>query len=352
MSFTAQELANISNAALDFYVKGKSIEQKIQEKPLLSKLTSKQKTFPGGKENIRINVKGQHSVLLQGYSHDDTANYQNPANIKQAVYPWKELHSGIEITWTELKKDGISVSDDNSTSDHNGAEMHRIEKLLDDKLSDMAESWAENFDVMLHKDGTQDAKEVPGVFSFLLAIPSAAGTTAGIDRTANTWWRNRANENINSAYLTGGAINAATASNQYLVTALQDEWRQVRRYGGRTDLILMGSDAIQAYEAELRSKGNYSDKGFAANGQDASIGDLAFKNVPVFYDPQLDDQGLSKAILMLDTKHLYLNVMDGEDKRTHSPTRPAEKYAMYRSMTWTGGMICDQLNAQGYYTIA
>jgi len=351
MPFSAQEAANIANAAMDFFVKGAAIEQAIQEKPLLKILTSKQKTFPGGKENIRINVKGQHSVTLQGYSHDDSVGYQNPANIKQAVFPWKELHAGLEITWTELKKDGISVTDSNETQQHSGAEMTRITSLLEDKLSDMVQSWAENFDAMLHKDGTQDSKEVPGIFSFLLADPTAAGSTAGIDRTANTWWRNRSNINVASAYLSSGGIDSSTSSNNYLIRVLEKEWAQIKRYGGKTDIILMGSDAIDAYQAELRAKGNYTLSGFMSGKNDGGFEGLSFKGIPVQYDPALDTLSKAKYILLLDSSKLYLKVMDGEDRRTHSPQRPAEKYAMFRSMTWTGGLCCDQMNAQGVYYI-
>ena len=44
--------------------------------------------------------------------------------------------------------------------------------------------------------------------------------------------------------------------------------------------------------------------------------------------------------------------MDGEDMKTHSPRRPADKYVMYRGLTWTGGMVADQLNCHGVYEVA
>src|SRR3546814_5948792 len=58
-------------------------------------------------------------------------------------------------------------------------------------------------------------------------------------------------------------IYAATPENQNLVTTLQKEWRQLRRYGGAPDLVLAGSDFLEAYEKELRAKGNYTDTGWA-----------------------------------------------------------------------------------------
>ena len=47
-----------------------------------------------------------------------------------------------------------------------------------------------------------------------------------------------------------------------------------------------------------------------------------------------------------------LMVMEGEDMKKHNPARPEDKYVMYRAMTWTGGLIINQRNANGVYSIA
>src|SRR4051812_11071300 len=112
MPFTVQELENITNAALDFHMdRGDVFSSTIQNKPLLREMISKKKNFPSGKENITVRVKGEYTTTIQGYSHDDTVTYKNPANIKQAQFPWKEIHWGISCTMTELKKDGITITD-------------------------------------------------------------------------------------------------------------------------------------------------------------------------------------------------------------------------------------------------
>ena len=140
MPFTAQELDNMANAALDYFLKGPAIKQSIQDRPLYDAMKRAQKTFPGGKEFIRANVKGDYTTAFGGYEHDDTVSYANPANLKQLNYPWKELHAGISLTHTELKKDGISVVDTNgeSVSQHSERELTAITNLLEDKLDDMA----------------------------------------------------------------------------------------------------------------------------------------------------------------------------------------------------------------------
>lgn len=345
--FTAQELNNIANAALDYNIKGGALSQVIQERPLFNFLESNKKPFPGGKELITGPVKGEYTSSAQGYSHDDTVIYKNPAHLKRYAYNWYELHCGINVTLTELKNDGISVVDSMNgaeTSEHAERELTVLTGLLEDKLEDMNEGWARSMNEMFWRDGSQDPKEVPGILSFILDDPTAAGSTAGIDRTANTWWRNRASL----------GINASTPSNQNLVNELQKEFRQLRRYGGRPDKFLAGSDFMDAFEQELRNKGNYTDSGWAKNGGmiDAGMADIGFKGVKIEYDPTLDDLGRAKYGYVLDSRHIKLRPMDGEDMKSHNPARPPEKYVIYRALTWTGGLIADQLNCHGVYSIS
>lgn len=348
MPFTAQELENISNGVIDYYMRGPALSQTIQEKPLLHKLVSMKKSFPGGKEFISCPVKGVYTTTTQGYSHDDEVSYANPANIKRAVYQWKELHAGIQMTLTELKHEGISIVDSmnmGATTTHSERELVLLTGILEDKLEDMAEGRARGLEKMFWRDGTQDAKEIPGLRSFIVNVPASGGSVGGLDPVANTWWRNRASLSINSA----------TPSNQNLVNTLQQEWRQLRRYGGRPDAFYGGSDFLDAYEKELRALGTYTESGWSKNGGslDASIGDgISFKGIQLVYEPELDDLGLAKFGYVLDCSKIKLRDMDGEWEKLHNPARPPERYVLYRAVTDTAGLVCTQRNAQGVYSIA
>lgn len=347
MPFTAQELDNIANAALDFYMKGDAIKQSIQDRPLYDAMRKASKTFPGGKEFIRANVKGDYTTAFAGYEHDDTVTYANPANLKQLNYPWKEIHAGISLTHTELKRDGISVVDTNgeNVSMHTDREMTAITNLLDDKLDDMAEGSARSFNEMLWRDGSQSAKVFPGVTSIITPTPTV-GTTGGIDRGGNVWWRNRAKVGANKF--------TASAALQTLSKGLRSEVRQLRRYGGRPSLWLCGSQFIDALELEVSEKGVYTQEGFTNSGKtDIGIADISLRNAGRFqYDPTLDDLGYGKFCFAIDPRHLYLDTMDGEDMKKHTPARPPEKYVMYRGITYTGGLVADQLNCHGVYEVA
>jgi hypothetical protein len=347
MPFTAAELANKSNAAIDFYFdKGKVHSQTIQEKPLLRALMAKKKFFPGGKEKISCAVKGVYTTTIAGYTHDDTVSYANPANIKRAEYDWKELHWGIQITGTELKHDGISVvdsADGKSTTNHSKREETALANLLEDKLEDMSEGSSRGLNEMFWKDGTQDSKEIPGIRSMILNDPTSSLVVGGIDQGVNTWWRNRATLNLSTA----------TPADMAIVKFFKTELRQLRRYGGKPSLYLCGSDFLTALEAEIWTKGVYTQTGWQGSGKiDIDQADLQTNGVGFEYDPTLDDMSLSDYCFMIDTNVICPFIMEGEDMKRHFPSRPEDKYVYYRAVTLTGGLVCKRRNSSGVYKLA
>jgi len=346
--FTAQEIENALNATLDFYVKGQPLSQTIQDKPLLEAMRRAQKTFPGGRGEIKGNVKADYTTAFVGYTHDDTVTYVNPANIKQYSYEWFELHAGITVTLTELKKDGITVTDTTSgdgTSNHSGREKTAISNLLQDKLEDMMEGYARGMNGLLWGDGTADAKAIAGIRSIIKDAPTA-GSVGGLDQSvaANAWWRNR----VNLAVTT-------TSTGDELAALINSEMRQLRRYGGKPD-ALCGSDFMDRLNKELRARGYYTQQGYARS-TDIKHGDVTFGGVVFRYDPTMDDIGTSlggstnfaKRCYLIDTSKLTLYYMEGEKMKRHSPARPYNQYVMYRALTTTGVLASTQLNCHGVY---
>jgi len=346
MAFTLLELENIANSAIDFhYARGEVFSSSIQNKPLLREMTKSKETFPGGKENITVGVKFDYSTGIQGFTHDERVTYGNPANTKRAVYPWKEIHWGISVTLTELKKDGISISDTTDGTGeqrHSGRELTALANMFQEKIEDMKEGSERGLNEMYWKDGTQDAKLIPGVKSFVTDAPTS-GLVGGLDRAVYAKWRNRANLAISVG---------ATPSDQVLVNFLQGEMRQLRRYGNPKHVALCGSDFLEQLEKELRAKGNYTLEGWDKKGAiDIGMADVALKGVMFEYDPTLDDLSEAARCYFLDLKNMFPKNMEGEFMKKHTPARPPEKYVLYRAVTLTGGLIGKQLNTSGVYKI-
>ena len=366
-TYTQPLLDHITTAALDWWLnKGTAFQQAIQEKPLLAMMESKAKTFPGGKGQIIISVKGDYgdgtnASKLVGYELLDTVSYYTPANLKQAVFPWREHHIGISLTHSELKTDGISVvdTDGESTSEHSGRDDTVLVGILNDALEDLSEQYAKTLNTLLWTNGVADAKALAGIAALVTDAPGS-GIVAGIDRATKTWWRNRAYTAAMGAAVGttpalgawGGApITSSATGGGALITLLQKEYRQLTRYGGRPNTAFCGSDFLSALETELRANGNYSMTGYAG-GKDVSVGTISYMGTDFEYDPTLDDLTKNKRCYWFDNRDIYLVKMDGEWRHQHSPGRPPDKYVMYRGITSTGQLCARRLNSAVVIDIA
>lgn len=346
MAISISVATDAADLALKYFLRGKVFAQTIQEKPLLRALDRYKKTFPSGKDNISLPVQGAYmndtAGFFAGYTASDTLTFTQAQNVVRAQYTWRELHAGLVITETELKIDGITVRDHQETSQHSEVELTRLTGILQNRLEDFGESWARAMNNMMWRDGSQDSKAVAGLLSFLTDTPDT-GTTGGLSRATNTWWRHRTALNI-----------GVSAANQTLSKKLRSEIRLLRRYGGRPNILLAGSGFLEALEEEVAEKGQYTVEGFRNEGDtDIGLPDIVMRGVGRFqYDPTLDDLGLGKTCMFIDGRHLRSWPMDMEENKLRTPERPYDQFVFLRSMTWTGSQCADQLNAHGRYSVA
>lgn len=362
-TFTAAELANIANSALDHYMgKGEIYANAIQNKPMLKKFDQYAGTFSGGKGDVSLAVKaGQGGGSLQGYQGDDVVGYYNPATSKRVNFPWKEMHIGIGVTHSELKHDGITVSENGAnqtTSNKSGRDVHVLVNMMTEKMSDMNEDYAVSWDSLLHGDGSSDVKSLAGIRAFILDNPALA-STGGLNRSTNTWWRNRARTAAALAAGSGlGAVTSSTADGGALLQVLQSEERQLNRFarGRRQSCKYAGSDFIGALEKELRANGSYAQHGFqggSTNGTvDGAMPVITFGGITIEYDPTLDDMGMAKRMYDIDHRRVKLLYMQGEKMKKANPARPYDRYVIYRGVTTTAVMVAQQLNTSAVYDIA
>lgn len=353
MPFTAEEIANINNAALEEFIeKGTVFKQNIQNKPLLKAFDDARGSFSGGNTYVSVGVKsGQGGGSLTGYTHDDQVTYYNPATNKRAKYAWKEHHIGLVISHTELKEDGIDIdSSSNSTSAMSGREKHVLANLLDGKNEDLAEDYAKSLDTLLHGDGTSDTKALAGIRSLLLEAPTT-GTTGGINRAANSWWRNRALTTANGTT----QITSSVSNGGALLQALQKELRLLGKYaqGGTDWKFFCGSDFYDALERELRANGSYTQDGFSREGAtDGGMAKVKFKGNDIIWDPSMDDISKGKFLWVIDMKRIKLLYMNGQRMKKHNPARPYDRYVMYNGITTTAVLMASQLNTSTIVEIA
>lgn len=356
MALPTTAATDISNAILSWYMKGPARAQTIQDKPLLRILDAAKKTFPAGNLYIQGNVRGAYmestasssssatagQEFFHGYNESEQLGFMPSANILQYRYQWYETHAGLVITWSELKKTGVTITDRGSVSRHAGGEVAIITDLLMERYADYAESYAREKNEMLWKDGSQDSQVPPGILSILTDDP-AVGTVGNLSRATYSWWRHRG--------LIGNSKITASATDQTLTKALRREMIQLRRYGGKPTRAICGSDFLEGMRLEIHEKGVYTQSGFTGT-RDISMGDIRLDGLVFEYDPTLDDLGLSKRCYIIDTRAIRLMPMVGEDDKLAFPERPYDYAIFLKSLFWTGALVCDQPNANGIYEIA
>ena len=362
MAFTPEEIANINNSALETYLnRGEVLKQDIQNKPMLEAFQAAAGEFVGGKDNVNFAVgSGYGGGGLQGYTGDDQLAHYNPVGTKRVRFPWKEHYLGIVVTMTELKNDGIDVIENGSnqrTREMAGREAQALANILDEKMEKMGADYNFSLDLLIHGDGSTDPKAIAGIRALILDAPTL-GSTGGLSRVTNTWWRNRAATAANAAAGGQGPITSNIANGGALIEFMDQEERQRNRYrNGQTNVrYFCGSAFIDAYKKELRANGNYTLNGWGAGRgtPDGSMKDPKHDGIQLEWDPTLDDLGLSKRCYALDMgkRGIRLMYMDGQKYKKHNPARPYDRMVMYNGVSMTGVMIARQLNTSGVYDIA
>lgn len=359
MPITADELADINNMSLETYLdKGKVHKQDVANKPMLSAFQDKAGSFPGGKENVSFLVgSGYGGGTLAGYTGDDQLSHYNPTGSVRFRMPWKEHYLGMVVTMTELKNDGIDVVEngsDQSTREMSGREEQALANIFDEKNEKLGADYNYSLDRLVHGDGTTDVKAIAGIGAFILANPFA-GTTGGISRVANTWWRNDA---MTAAAAAAGGLNKITSASTgggALIIAMDKAIRRRAKYAnGQTNVkYFCGSDFQDAYMAEMRANGYYTQTGWGDKKPDGHMGTPAHGGIDLTWDPTMDDLSLGKFCYAIDMgkRGLRLMYMDGQKYKKHNPARPSDRMVMYNGISMTGVMVARQLNTSGIYEI-
>lgn len=337
---------DLANAALPFHLRGKALAQTTQDKPLLAWLREHSKTFTGGSGTVTEPVQGAFmedtAGFLQGFTEDDEVLFKQASNLLRTSASWKEVICGLIITWTELLKDDITITDDGEATEHSDVALTRLTGILENRMGDFTESQSRAYDKMFLLDGSQDSKQIAGLRS-ILTDTATTGTTLGLSRVTYTWWRHR----LNLAVPQGPATSE-------MMLFFQKELVQLRRYGGRPDVAMCGSEFLDALRAELAAKGLYTQQGWSEKSStDMGMAEINISGLGTFkYNPTFDNNGWAKRCVILDSRRLKYRPMEKEDMRPLNPDRPYNYLVFLKNVKSAGVLTANQLNCHGMYAIA
>lgn len=353
MPLTPAQLQLGANYQMQSYATDDPIDQFTSERPLARWLIANKIDTVFGNGIFNEKVRFTNDSNYQNFSGDDQVSYNRKDTVRLAPFQHYEAHDGFSLNATELANNGVVITDDKSAV-LTEAEKIQIVNKLDEGWNTLKDGFQENWDVEVHLDGTANAKAVPGLDALVSTTPNT-GTIGGIDASVATYWRNWADM----------GISTSTAGN--LISHLETLWRKTITYGklGAPDFIVVGSAAYDAIQADaLKVMGRQINLGGSATGGvtlDPSTKALAFKGVPVVWDPTFDalDDKLGvitypwkKRGYFLNSKAIRLRPFKGRWMVRHTPARVYDRYTYYFGLTADYGLTTRKRNSNAVFSIA
>ena len=344
MPFTSSELTDAQKVTLDFFLKNRPVDQINVDRPLLKALQAKQKEFPGGKQYVVEQLRKANQSNFQWINGAQEVTYNRRQTIEQGQFAWRTAHDGYAIDEDRLAQNGITMLDDGKGGQASRAELIQLNDLLTEQNEVLALGFDEKFSAALHLDGSSSTDAITGLDAIVSLTPSS-GTVGGIDASTNTWWRN----------------NAATGlSSSTLLANMESVWRACTKNGGKPDFIEAGSAFIDAYIAAMVSAGQQIQyAGGQARTLDGGVSGVYYKGVEIVWNPEFEDNfgespatSWSKRCYMLNTRHLTLRPMAGQDRITRKPPRAYNKYEYYCAITWRGSLTTNRRNSHGVLALS
>ena len=383
-ALAAADITQLGYVALQNYLKNKPIDQVAVQRPLLKKLMSGKKTWGGGKENIVEQIRTGYDNNFEWFGDtslntSDTVSFNTRDTVRQAYYPWNSAHDGFQFSEDYLIGNGILIGDSQSPRNSSAAGLVQLTNVFNESMEVLRLGFEEILDQSLHLDGTitvgggtSTANKAINGLDFIVPCVSHTGTVGGIDRASNTFWRNQIDMGAGLNVTTGASYGNGYAGAN-LLAPMHVMWRACQRNGGSPDFILAGTDFVKSYEIAADAKeSRYAVQPGSSSSpwnMDPSIENkdwgtftgLYFQGVPIMLDPVFQDldaisgadssNGLTvaweKRCYFLNTKHLTLRPIEGNDMIARKPPREHTSYNYYWGMTWRGSLTANRCNCHG-----
>lgn len=343
MPLTAAQFSVIAGSMRANISGKKTVIQNALECPTFAYFEKKKRTVnsAGGEDGLlRVQIDDGTQFNVQGVSGGSPVTYDDVTGKLFAAYKMGFTHIGWGVDKETLARAGIKMVSGQKPSKANRDEKNALDSLIRKNEDKLMRSRKEAFAKILFGDGTADPDYPVGLGGLILKNPSAAGTTAGLDRATYPFWRNLAYTAAEGNRLD---LSSADPKDRKLFQFFRDMVRDQKIYGGMPDFIPVGRNIMSWLEREADSFGILNLRDF---DKTVGIGVKGFEidGAKIVHDPILDNLGRSSEFYSLDTDHIWLEVLKGEWNQQHNPEREPTRYMQYAATTDMWLFKADQLN--------
>lgn len=350
MALNATEIAKIGKVAITAYGKNKPVDQINVARPLLDALLPKAKDIVGGVDGFTINIFKSNDANGQLWSGNGKVTYNSRSPNDFSKWDWMNHHDGFVLNEDELKRAGITVSDDIGKSTATKGEAVALTNMIVSQFTALEEGVKDHINALLWLDGSQYTNALPGIDTIVSLTPTAG--TVGNIAASNSYWQNFAS--------TGLASTQAA-----LLGAMETAKRSIMRKKGRFTHIFCGADFYDALRnAVLASNTTQITYGSGSKlSIDMATDTLKFDGIQLTYVPDFDtNHGQGAPAITWAKRCYFLNLTpgqgielrkDSEDfMKMRYPGRPIDQYVYHFAMTSKFGLGCSKRNSNAVLSIA
>ena len=285
----------------------------------------KEKPFSGGRE-IMQELRYAQNQTFMWYSGYEFLNVSLNDTMTSARFPIKQ--SAISVVISGLEE--IQNADEEAMID-----------LIEARTETAEDTFWNQMSAAVYSDGTGwGGKQMTGLAAYISKAP-ASGLIGGIDRSAQTWWRN---VSVNSNLDGRGVVSQSNIQSYMNSTAIQ-----LKRSSDGIDLIVADNNYYLFYLNSLQAI-----QRITADDQKAGVGFTglkyfgAGKSVDVILDGGKNGQIPANTMYFVNSDFLFyrpsakrnFKVIGGE--RTN-----INQDALIRIMAWAGNMTINNSSLQG-----
>lgn len=244
------------------------------------------------------------------------AIFVNPNASRVAVH--KQTRTALELDWKYAWVDAVMMWDEKIQN----RGKPQVVSLIKDKLAEAMEDMEKKMSTVLYQAAASKATDEPdGLYKVIASTTSS--TYAGISGGSSG----------DSPYWTPGLYDTSTTTlalygSNSLDYAIRSCW-----FKYKPDLLVTTRAVASQYASLLQT----SERREPMNGKTGAT-DLWFQGIPIIADPQC----LSGDLFILNTKHLWLYVQEGENfaRGTWEPD-PTGMKRDRASISFVGNFLCD-----------
>ena len=234
--------------------------------------------------------------------------------LTSANFDWKQLNANVTISGLEELQN---------------ASKQQIHNLLKARIQVCETTLKNHVAAALFYSNTENGGKAIGGLQHLVADLPTSGTVGGIDRSAQTWWRNQYYD---------FSTNAVTASATTIQHAMNQMWLRTLRGTDKVDMWLGGETYFNYFEESLQPNQRFMTAGQGEAGFDS----YKYKSADVFFDYNCG----STRLYGLNTDYIHFRPHASRNFITMKERIAVNQDATVVPMFWAGNMTLSNASLQ------